>query len=130
LFQVGLDHLVRWVAEGRTPPRAKRIEVGSDGLFAKDAVGNAKGGVRCAQMDVPRAQYFPNPGLGANGVPAFGVVGIEKPLESDRLAGLYRDHFDYVDKFNRRLDDLIAEGWLLPDDAPDMRAEAEKAVLL
>jgi len=129
LFQVCLDHLVRWVAEAKTPPRADRIEVGADGLFARDAVGNTKGGVRCVQMDVPRAQYFANPGFREDGVPAFGVVGIEKALDRDTLAGLYRDSFDYVERFNRRLDDLIAQGWLLPEDAPEMRAEAEKADL-
>jgi hypothetical protein len=32
-----------------------------------------------------------------------------------------------VERFNRRLDELITEGWFLADDADEMRAEAEKA---
>ena len=127
LFSMAMHHLIRWVADGVTPPRADRIEVGPDGLFAKDEVGNSRGGVRCAQMDVPRLQYFSNPAIGADGVPARGVVGIEKPIPKETLARLYRDHADYVERFTRRVDELVAEGWLLPEDIDEMRTEAEKA---
>ncbi|MFI5047671.1 MAG: alpha/beta hydrolase domain-containing protein [Acidimicrobiia bacterium] len=40
---------------------------------------------------------------------------------------MYRDHDDYVDRFNRRLDELLAQGWLLADDADELRGEATKA---
>jgi hypothetical protein len=127
LFSMGMHHLVQWVAGGVTPPRAERIEVGTDGLFVKDEYGNSRGGVRCPEMDVPRLQYLSNPGVDEQGVPAFGVVGIEKPLPKETLQRLYRDHADYVERFKRRLDDLIDQGWLLADDAEDLRTEAEKA---
>ena len=127
LFSMGLHHLVRWVAAGETPPRAARIQVGPDGLFAQDEHGNSLGGVRCAQMDVPRLRYQPNPGVQEDGTPAFGVVGIEEPLPAETLRRLYRDHADYVEKFERRLDELVAEGWFLAEDAREMRAEAENA---
>ena len=127
LFSMGLHHLVRWVAAGETPPRAARIQVGPDGLFAQDEHGNSRGGVRCAQMDVPRLRYQPNPGVQEDGTPAFGVVGIEEPLPAETLRRLYRDHADYVEKFERRLDELVAQGWFLAEDADEMRAEAEKA---
>ncbi|HEY7104887.1 MAG TPA: alpha/beta hydrolase domain-containing protein [Acidimicrobiia bacterium] len=127
LFSVAMDHLIRWVADGVTPPRAERIDVGPDGLFVKDDVGNSRGGVRSAQMDVPRLQYFSNPSVGADGVPARGVVGIQKPIPQETLARMYRDHADYVERFTKRVDELVAEGWLLPEDADEMRTEAEKA---
>ncbi len=127
LFSMAMHHLIEWVADGVTPPRAERIEAGPDGLFVKDEVGNSRGGVRCAQMDVPRLQYFSNPSVGADGVPARGVVGIEKPIPKETLARLYRDHDDYVDRFTRRVDELVDEGWLLPEDVDEMRMEAEKA---
>ena len=127
MFAVSLDHLVRWVGDGVLPPRAARIETGDDGLFVKDESGNSRGGVRCAQMDVPRNRYFPNPGTNPDGTPAFGVVGIEEPLPSETLKAMYRDHQDYVDRFNRRVDELVSEGWLLPADADEMRVEAESA---
>jgi hypothetical protein len=127
LFSMGLHHLVQWVADDVIPPRAERMEVGPNGLFVKDEHGNSRGGVRCAQMDVPRLRYQSNPGVQEDGTPAFGVVGIEEPLGPETLGRLYRDHADYVERFNRRLAELIAQGWLLPDDADEMRAEAEKA---
>jgi hypothetical protein len=127
MFSAGLDHLVRWVAEGEVPPRAARIETGADGMFVKDQYGNSRGGVRCAQMDVPRNRYESNPGTNPDGTPAFGVVGIEVPLPSETLKGMYRDHKEYVERFARRVDELINEGWLLPADAAEMRDEAEEA---
>jgi hypothetical protein len=78
-------------------------------------------------MDVPRLRYFANPGVKEDGTPTFGVVGIEEPLPRETLERLYRDHADYVTRFDRRLDELIAQGWFLADDADEMRAEAEKA---
>jgi hypothetical protein len=127
LFAMGLDHLVRWIASGDTPPRADRIEVGGDGLFVYDEHGNSRGGVRCAQMDVPRLRYRANPGVKEDGTPAFGVVGVEERLPPETLQRLYRDHADYVERFTRRLDELIAQGWFLSEDAEGMRAEAEQA---
>jgi Alpha/beta hydrolase domain len=126
LFNMALHHLVQWVAEGVAPPRAERIEVGPDGYFAQDEYGNSRGGLRCVEMDVPRARYFANP-KNEDGTPAFGVVGTEEPLEHEKLEQLYKDHVDYVERFNRRLDELIGQGWLLAEDAEDLRNEAEKA---
>ncbi|MGO8860630.1 MAG: alpha/beta hydrolase domain-containing protein [Acidimicrobiales bacterium] len=127
LFSMALHHLVRWVADGVAPPRADRIEVDPNGLLAKDEYGNSRGGVRCAQMDVPRLTYFSNPGVKEDGTPAFGVVGIEEPLPPETLKELYPHHAAYVERFNRRLDELIAQGWFLAEDADGMRAEAENA---
>ena len=55
------------------------------------------------------------------------MVGTEKPFDHETLRQLYRDHADYVERFNRRLDELIGRGWLLPEDVDDLRNEAEKA---
>ncbi len=129
LFNMGLHHLVQWVVNGITPPRADRIGVGPDGRLLKDGHGNTRGGVRSAQMDVPRLKYTSTPGVDDHGEPAFGVVGLEEPLPAAALQALYRDHADYVERFNHRLDELIGDGWFLAEDAPGMRAEAEAAAV-
>ncbi len=126
LFDMGLHHLVDWVANGVAPPTADRIEVGPDGFFAKDEYGNSLGGIRCVYLDVPTTRYFANP-RNEDGTPAMGVVGYEEPFDQDKLRLLYRDHFDYVERFNRRLDELISQGWFLAEDASELRDEAEKA---
>jgi len=127
LFSMALHHLVQWVAKAEPPPRADRIEIDPDQFVAKDEHGNSRGGVRCVQMDVPRLRYFSTPGVNEDGSPAFGVVGTEEPLPPETLARLYRDHADYEERFNRRLDELVAVGWLLAEDADEMRAEAARA---
>lgn len=121
MFEVTLDHLVRWVGQGVAPPRADRIEVGADGYFATDEHGNSLGGVRCAQLDVPRAAYRPN-GVGDDDI---GTVGTEAPFDGTEMRRLYGQPADYVARFERRLSELIDQGWMLSEAAGDMRAEAQ-----
>lgn len=125
LYRACLHHLVAWVVDGTVPPRAERLEVGPDGYFAKDEHGNTRGGVRCVQLDVPHSTYRPNP-LKADGTPGFLTIGNDEPFDAQKLRALYRDSSDYVDRFDHRLDELIAEGWLLAEDADDMRSEARR----
>ena len=128
LFNTALHHLVQWVAEGVAPPRAERLELGPAGFFVKDDHGNTRGGVRCVQLDVPRARYFPNP-LNSDGTPRSFTVGGEEPLDDAELRKLYASSADYIERFSRRLEELVAEGWLLADDAEEMRREALKAAV-
>ena len=123
LFDATLHHLVQWVAKGVTPPRADRISVGPDDHLARDEHGNTLGGVRCVQLDVPRAAYQANP-LTADGKPSFGTVGTEIPFDKAEMQRLYGDPASYVARFERRLDELIRQGWLLAEDADEMRGEA------
>ena len=128
LFAMTLHHLVQWVANGTPPPRADRLEVGPDGFFAKDEHGNTRGGVRCVQLDVPHSTYHPNP-VRPDGTPSYLTVGSEEPFGTEKLRALYGDQAGYLDRFNRRLAQLVTEGWLLPGDADEMRREAEQVEL-
>jgi hypothetical protein len=124
LFNMALNHLVLWVARGVTPPRADRIEVGSDGnAFARDEHGNSRGGIRCVQMDVPRAMSIPNP-RNADGSLLYGTFGFEVPFDKAKMQMLYGTPARYVERFNRRLEELIRQGWFLGADATSMRDEA------
>lgn len=119
MFNVGLSHLVKWVVDGTAPPRADRIETDANGAFVKDEHGNSRGGVRCAQVDVPHATYHPDP------VGAQAVVGTETQFPAAKMRQLYQTPANYAQRFNARLDELIAQGWFLAEDADDMRAEAQ-----
>lgn len=125
MFNMCLHHLVQWVVYGSVPPRADRLTLGDDGFFASDEHGNTRGGVRCAQMDVPHTHYLANP-LGADGRPSYVTVGVDEPFAAATLQRLYGDRATYVERFNTRLDELIAHGWFLSGDAPAMRAEAQQ----
>lgn len=124
LFAVSLDHLVAWVGSGKVPPRADRLEVDPEGWLRADEQGNTCGGVRCVQMDVPHSRYRANP-LGAAGAPTWITVGNDEPFDGDELRALYGDPTSYRERFNRRLEELIDQGWLLAEDADEMRREAE-----
>jgi Alpha/beta hydrolase domain len=124
LFAMGLDHLVRWVDEGTVPPEAERLDVGPDGFFTRDEHGNTRGGVRCVQLDVPHSTYRANP-VTTDGTPTWVTVGNDEPFAEEQLRSLYGGQADYVERFGRRLDELVRDGWLLADDAEAMRREAE-----
>lgn len=125
LFNMGLHHLVEWVAHGTVPPRAERLEVGPDGYVVKDEHGNSRGGVRCVQLDVPHSTYRPNPAR-SDGTPSPITVGSDEPFDAQKLRRLYRDSAGYVERFDRRLDELIDECWFLAEDAEEMRREARR----
>jgi hypothetical protein len=124
MFNMALNHLVLWVDKGVAPPRADRIELAADGnFFAKDENGNSRGGVRCVQMDVPRATSIPNP-KNPDGSLLFGTFGFEVPFDKAKMQKLYGTPAEYVTRFNRRLEELIQQGWFLGADATGMRDEA------
>lgn len=122
LFNVTLDHLVRWVDGATPPPRAPRIETGPDDRFLLDEHGNTLGGVRCVQMDVPRARYFPNVPL-PDGRLTTSTVGTEVPFPPEELEELYGDVETYRRRYETRLQELVAEGWVLADDVDAMRED-------
>jgi hypothetical protein len=128
LFNMALDHLVKWAGSGLVPPPADRIETTGDGrYFRHDEHGNSRGGVRCVQLDVPRATYRAVP-VDDSGVPHWATVGTEIAFDADRMRALYGTPQAYRERFNRRLDELIAERWFLAEDAAGMREEAAAQV--
>jgi hypothetical protein len=126
---LGLNYLVDWIANGKTPPHAPPIEVdqntAGDGSFlALDEFGNAKGGIRNVYVDVPVA---------ANGVMGKGRPRAGSPVPARRHEGaaqaralrrLYKGKDDYVAKVDRRLKELVDAGWFLPEYADAVRADA------
>ncbi|MBV1691035.1 hypothetical protein KRR38_25985 [Novosphingobium sp. G106] len=124
-FSMGVHHLVQWVDKGVAPPRAPRLELAPDGRYlAKDENGNTRGGIRSPQIDVPHSTYYANP-INPDGTPKRGVVGVEKPFPPERMRTLYGTPANYVRRFDARLEELIAQGWILREDSADSRKEAE-----
>ena len=128
---LGLNHLIEWIANGKTPPHAPPIAVDqntkNDGSpLALDEYGNAKGGIRNVWVDVPTA---------ANGVFGKGkthaqdrlcqLAGTKVPLADATLKKLYPTRGDYVKKAEQRLSELIAQGWFLAEDADIARRDVQ-----
>jgi hypothetical protein len=132
---LALNHLIGWIADGRTPPRAPYLmvdqEAAGDGSpLALDEFGNAKGGIRNVWVDVPVATYGV---MGKGRTTATDrlclLAGTKTQLPEATLRKLYRNRADYVNTVESRLTQLIAEGWFLQEYAALVRADAQAAPL-
>ena len=138
LMSMGLHHLIQWVDKGTLPPHADRVTVDGDknndgSLFALDANGNVKGGVRNTYVDIPIAKYgVPNvaqPKPGSRVDFYCNIAGWQEMLPADKLKSLYKDHKDYEKKVDERLKELVREGWYLPEYMKETQHDAAKALV-
>jgi hypothetical protein len=103
-----------------------------------DDDGNSLAGIRLPALEAPVATYtgwnLRAPGHAEGEMcPAAGSFVPLAGTGSERLAAgdprrsieeRYTDHADYVEQFSRAADDLVDEGYLRPEDADAMIAEA------
>lgn len=112
-----IRHLRDWAANGTAPPHQKPLEI-ADGAIVRDAHGNALGGVRTPQLDVPVATLT---GEGNS------LIGKTTPFPPDVLASLYPSHDAYVKAFTDAAKQAVARGVVLKVDVPEMIDEAKAA---
>jgi hypothetical protein len=81
-------------------------------------------------VDVPVATYGV---LGKGKMPQQDrlcqLIGTEVPLPEATLKSLYRNKADYEAKVAKRLDELVKEGWFLPEYVNAIKADAREAVI-
>jgi hypothetical protein len=132
---LALNHLIEWIAGGKTPPRAPYISVDQDtngdgSPLALDEHGNARGGIRNVWVDVPIATHGV---MGKGKTTATDrlclLAGTRVPFAPEKLRVLYRNKADYVARIDGRLQQLMAEGWFLPEYGDAVRADAQGALL-
>jgi hypothetical protein len=113
--------LTAWIGPKQTPPpHADPIEVTSTSppTVARDAFGNALGGVRTPFLDVPTATYVPFDTVAH--VTTFSgfciLYGYSVPFSETTLQSLYSSHDDYVSQVTVATNSLVQERfWLQPD---------------
>lgn len=113
-----LHHLDIWVKTGRLPPVGPRYEFNADGSLARDADGNALGGIRLPPIEVPVAAYRSD---------LCNLGGITIPFTEVELAGRYPTHADYFCKMKAATARSLAEGFLLPPEAEDLMLRVQAA---
>ena len=121
-ISAALHHLDRWArdpAYGTHVPQPPLAEFDGDGNVVRDQYGNVVGGLRLPPIEVPVATYV------ACGVVVSGTYVFD-PVT---LRGLYPTRADYVAKMRAATDRALAAGYLLPEDATDLMARAERAFL-
>jgi Alpha/beta hydrolase domain len=120
VLNAAIAALNQWVRHGTLPPVAPRLDVPDSFTINRDANGNALGGIRTPQVDVPIAAFS---GLGQTGVICL-LFGTTTPFDDATLAALYPDHASYVSAFNEATDRAVKSGFILPPDAELMEAAA------
>jgi hypothetical protein len=120
--RAGLAALERWAREGVAPAAMPRLELDDSGDdFVRDEIGNAVGGIRTPQLDVPVATLS---GLGQAGGSFCALFGTTTPLDAAQLAERYPDHTTFVAEFDAALERAVEAGAILGVDAEHVRAAA------
>jgi len=117
-----LGHLQRWMTGGPPPPTQARIELEGDATVARDAHGNARGGVRMPGVEVPLAH---NTGIS----PFEGLAGLggrHEPFSVETLVSLYADRDTYVARFSEAAAAAVMAGVLRPSEADGLIADARQ----
>lgn len=129
IFNAAFHHLYCWAREGIPAPHAPKIETRvafkeSTDAFGSylenciDAFGNCKGGIRTPAVDYPTGKYtsFSTDDQGKVNA-TFGKVN---PFSPDLLKNLYGTLENYRKLVEKGADDMLAKGFLLPEDREEM----------
>lgn len=123
-----LLHLIKWAQTGTLPPSAPKIQVkvGQMPEVVRDANGNALGGLRLPDVDVPVATYTAAI-LGFNS--PLGLRGKTEPFSDEKLRELYPSRGDYVARVTAAAQQAEKAGYLLPGRVTAYIEEAKKTPL-
>ncbi|WTW98729.1 alpha/beta hydrolase domain-containing protein [Streptomycetaceae bacterium NBC_01309] len=125
MMRAALRGLTTWAGGAAPPPTMPRIEVDAAGSIVRDAHGNALGGIRTPQLDVPIAALR---GDGNSGPNQFcQLVGTTVPFDAATLRARYPDHAAYVTAFDAAARRAADAGGILADDLPALHEEADAA---
>ncbi|MEN7536706.1 alpha/beta hydrolase domain-containing protein [Aurantiacibacter flavus] len=124
LLSGAFRNLDRWSREGVPPPRAEPLQVEKPGTrdakVLTDEFGNALGGLRTPQLDVPVARYYhrmTGPGI-------CELWGYREPFSADVLEALYPTQEAYLSRFRESVESLVAERWIEPEDGHELIRQA------
>jgi hypothetical protein len=133
LYNAMWHNLDQQAREGTAPPAGRLMELDETGQIARDEFGNALGGVRVPEMDVPTGRHVPPTNQADPNLPALlqqignlacFLGGSTFPFTQAELHDLYRNKGGYVNQVARAANALRAEGFLLEADRQVLMARA------
>jgi hypothetical protein len=135
VVKAALHDLAIWVRDGKAPPKAPLLEITDPAApdpIARDKYGNAKGGIRLPEVEVPTASVNglinSTAGPATPNAPNFcRLFGITVPFEKDRLTALYPTHEAFVKQFDRSVDAIEKAGYWLKPEADEARKAASQS---
>ena len=123
-YNAAWNHMDAWVRAGTLPPVAPRISY-SGGVIARDASGNALGGIRLSEHEVATAVN----GTGNGGGVFCTLFGLHLPFSQETLASLYRNHGRYVSQVAQVNAANVKAGFLLPADSEESTGNAAESTV-
>jgi Alpha/beta hydrolase domain len=109
--RAALHHMHVWLRDGVPPPAAPRVEF-AGGQIARDAFGNALGGLRLPHVEAPVARY-----AGDFASSCAPLAGLTEFFDAATLAALYSDRAGYEAALREATDRAVQAGFILPADA-------------
>lgn len=127
--QAALEALIGWENGGPPPPIAPRMRYDAADELLRDEHGIAAGGIALPDVTVPVAtnSSFNEPAPGATDPFSIGfcrLLGSHLPFSEQKLAGLYDDFGDYVDRQAAAADAVLAQGFITPEGADRLEGAA------
>ncbi|HMJ14038.1 MAG TPA: alpha/beta hydrolase domain-containing protein, partial [Polyangiaceae bacterium] len=130
-YNAAYDWLERWVSSGERPPSGTPFETAPGGGLRLDQHGNALGGVRLPDIEVPVATHSlanaPANPFDIVGNLACGLGGSVTRFTEQQLLDLYSTHERYVQEYTHAADEALAAGYLLRADYDAALEAAKKA---
>jgi hypothetical protein len=124
LVSAAFATLNTWVAVGVPPAPAPPFKI-AGGKIARDARGNALGGIRTPAVDVPISTLDGTLAPGKSVI--CSLFGSVTPFDAATLKSLYPTHTDYVMKVKASAALAVTRRFVLPTDAATMVAAAQAA---
>jgi len=121
--------LKQWVAAGKVPPHAPRLEVapGPTPMIVRNAEGIAQGGIRTPPVDVPVEALSGAPGPNPSTICL--LLGSAKPFPAAQLKVLYPSRSVYLKAFGADAQGVINAGFVLPQDRAALLAFADPSAI-
>ncbi|TQV68157.1 hypothetical protein FKG94_24000 [Exilibacterium tricleocarpae] len=119
------NNLENQVRRGLPPPSGKLLDTLDERTINRDTFGNARGGLRLPNLDVPVAGYLPTNAVAPN-LPsplqnsarlACTLAGSFTPFDETLLAQLYPSRRQFAKPFFLNTLSLLYRRFLLPEDA-------------
>lgn len=122
VMQAGLAYMRRWIrTPSLAPPRAPRLAPDGTGVPLRDAYGNALGGIRTPQLDVPVATLS---GSGNSGNLFCSLAGTTTPFTDAQLIATYTRRDEYLKRYVRATKRALDNGFILRSDVVPVLVEA------
>lgn len=130
VLKAALHSLNQWIIDGTEPAKGEPLVSDDANRPGTDEHGNALGGVRTPDVDVPTRTLS---GIGVStGGPndlVCALFGQSTPFSADKLKQLYPTHTDYVDKVKASALATRQAGFILSQEEATMVAIAEAAAV-